>query len=79
MLKGVGVTPIGKIGTWVCYLQDNSGRKHTIKVPGSLFVPNIWKFLASPQHIADFFEHTSTEKTVLLTGAQGDTFTFGLK
>ena len=79
MLKGFGATTIAKIWTWVCDIQDDSGRTHTIKVPGSLFVPNIQKCLAYPQHIAQTHEQTITEKTVLLTGAQGVTFTFELK
>ena len=79
MLKGFGATPIARIGTWVFDLQENCGRKQTIKVPGSLFVPNIRKCLASPQHISQKCEQTSTKKTVFLTDAQGDNFTFGLK
>ena len=79
MLKVFGATPIAKIGTWVCDLQGSSGRKYTIEVPDRLFVPNIWKYLDSPQHIAPKCEKTNTEKTLLRNGAQGATFTFDLK
>ena len=78
MLNGFGSTPIAKIGTWVYLLQENIRKKHTLKVTGRLFVPDIIQCLASPQNIAQKCAQTHTVKTVLLTGAHGATFNFGV-
>jgi hypothetical protein len=39
-------------GTMVITINDDSGRPHTIKILNSLFLPDLWVCLLSPQHWA---------------------------
>jgi hypothetical protein len=37
-------------GTFKFYIADNNGKVHAIKIPNSLYVPNLKRCLQSPQH-----------------------------
>ena len=76
-LKGVGTTPILGIGTVRWNISDNAGQKHTLDIPGSLYVPTMSKCLLSPQHVATDCDTCDTGTTGCYTGATTTTFTFG--
>ncbi len=38
------------IGTFKFKIKDNNGKTHEIKVPNTLFLPDLWRCLLSPQH-----------------------------
>ena len=78
-LKGVGTTPILGIGTVSWSISDNSGKRHVLSIPGTLYVPTMSKCLLSPQHVATACDTCDTETTGCYTGAHTTTFTFGPK
>ena len=79
-LKGVGTTPILGIGTVRWNISDNTGQKHALNIPGTLYVPTMSKYLLSPQHVASACDTCSTDGTGCYTaGATSTSFTFGPK
>jgi hypothetical protein len=43
---------IARQGTFKFNVTNNDGKVHTIKIPNSLYVPNLKRCLLSPQHWA---------------------------
>ena len=77
-LKGVGTTPILGIRTVRWNISDNTtGQKHTLDIPGSLYVPTMSKCLLSPQHVASDCDTCDTGTTGCYTIATTTTLTFG--
>jgi hypothetical protein len=58
-----GLEIAGK-GTFKFNIKDNKGRQHTIRIKNSLYVPDMRRFLLSPQHWA---QEAGDEKTWMET------------
>ena len=80
-LKGVGITPILGIGTVRWNISDNTGQKHALNIPGTLYVLTMSKYLLSPQHVASACDTCSTaDGTGCYTASATSTsLTFGPK